>query len=198
MFAGPRDWEAWLADHHDSDAAVWIRFAKKGSGLVSVTYPEALEVALCYGWIDGQVAKGDDKTYRQRFTRRRGRSKWSQINRGKAEALIEAGRMKPSGLREVEAARQDGRWDAAYPSPRAIAPPPDLLEALRANPQAEAVFQTLKKQERYSILYKIYDARRPETRARRIQEFIAAARQIRKPALRAPRERMRPNDRRPG
>jgi uncharacterized protein YdeI (YjbR/CyaY-like superfamily) len=166
-------WEAWLADHHESSPGTWLKFAKKDSGIDSVRYPEALDAALCYGWIDGQVKRLDDQYYLQRFTPRSPRSKWSKINCGKVAALTAAGRMKPAGLRQVEAATADGRWDAAYDSPRTATVPDDLRRALDADPKAAAFFASLDGRNRYAILYQVQDARRPETRARRVAKFAA-------------------------
>ena len=172
-FKSKKAWAAWLERHHDSSSGVWLKIAKKGSGIASVTHPEALEVALCYGWIDGQRDKLDDVYFLQRFTPRRPRSKWSRINRDKAIALIESREMKPAGLREVEAAKADGRWAAAYAGQRTIEVPDDLLAALKKNARARKFFETLTGSNRYAILYRIQDAKRPETRARRIEKFIA-------------------------
>jgi uncharacterized protein YdeI (YjbR/CyaY-like superfamily) len=165
-------WAKWLEQHHGDEAGVWLKFAKKGTGVKTVTYAEALEVALCYGWIDGQAKRFDETYYLQRFTPRRARSKWSKINREAATRLIEAGRMQPPGLREVERAKADGRWDAAYDSPSAAAVPDDLEQALRRNKKAQEFFATLSAQNRFAILYRIQDAKRPETRARRIAQFV--------------------------
>ncbi len=172
-FESPAQWEAWLAEHHETSPGLWLKFAKAGTGIRSLTYAEAVETALCYGWIDGQAKRFDDQFWVQRFTRRGPRSKWSKINRAKATALIEAGRMKPTGLREVERAKADGRWDAAYDSPRTATVPEDLQEALDANQAARAFFATLNSTNRYAVLYRIADAKRPETRARRIEQFVA-------------------------
>ena len=138
-----------------------------------MTHAEALESALCYGWIDGQRNRFDDVWFLQRFTPRRSRSNWSKVNCGKAEQLIEEGRMQPAGLREVERARADGRWDAAYDAPSTATVPPDLQQALDENPAAAAFFATLNSQNRFAILYRIHDAKKPETRARRIEKFVA-------------------------
>ena len=165
--------EAWLAEHHETDDEVWVTFAKKGSGAASVTYDEALDAALCFGWIDGKALGLDERCYLQRFTPRRARSVWSKRNTGKAEALIAAGRMRPAGLRQVEAARADGRWQAAYDGPAAAAVPDDLQRELDREPAAAAFFATLGGQNRYAILHRIQTAKRPETRARRIREFVA-------------------------
>jgi uncharacterized protein YdeI (YjbR/CyaY-like superfamily) len=166
-------WEAWLEQHHDSALGVWIKFAKKGSGVPSVNYAEALDVALCYGWIDGQLKRLDESYYLHRFTPRRPKSKWSKVNCAKVSALLEAGRMRPAGLRQVEAAKADGRWDAAYEPPSKVTVPDDLKAALDANDRAKEFFQKLDGRNRYAILYRIQDAKRPETRSRRIETFVA-------------------------
>jgi uncharacterized protein YdeI (YjbR/CyaY-like superfamily) len=171
-FATAEAWWAWLAEHHQTPG-VWLKFAKKGSGRPTVTYAAAVEAALAHGWIDGQVKKFDDAHYLQRFTPRRPRSRWSRINRDRAIALMERGVMQPAGLREVERAKADGRWDAAYEPPSKIGVPEDLRRALDADERARARFETLDSQNRYAILYRVHDARRPETRARRIAEFVA-------------------------
>ena len=172
QFAGPEDFRAWLREHHDTSAGIWMKLAKKGSGRTSITYDEAVEVALTFGWIDGQARPGDGTSYLQGFTRRRPQSPWSRRNRDRVEALIAAGAMEPGGLAEVERARADGRWDRAYDGPRTATPPADLLEALAARPAAREVFETLNRTNRYAILYRIQDAKRPETRARRIARFV--------------------------
>jgi uncharacterized protein YdeI (YjbR/CyaY-like superfamily) len=166
-------WEAWLAEHHATANGVWVKMAKKASGIGTVTHPEALESALCYGWIDGQRNRFDDQWFIQRFTPRRPRSKWSKINRDKAEQLIRDGRMQPAGLREIERARADGRWDAAYDAPSAATVPDDLQQALDANPAAAAFFSTLNRQNQLVVIYQVDDAKRPETRARRIEKFVS-------------------------
>ena len=171
-FASQDDWRAWLAEHHADSHGIWIKFAKKGSGLPTVVYAEAVEVALVYGWIDGHTKGIDDRHYRQRYTPRRARSKWSKINRTKAEALIARGAMEPAGLAEVERAKADGRWDAAYDSPRTALVPDDLRAALDADPAASAFFEELDGNNRYAILYRIQDAKRADTRARRIAQFV--------------------------
>jgi uncharacterized protein YdeI (YjbR/CyaY-like superfamily) len=172
-FASAEEWEAWLREHHDTAPGVWIRFAKKGSGVQSVTYLEALHAALCFGWIDGQARSVDDAAYVQRFTPRRARSIWSKRNRGFAEELIAAGRMQPAGLHEVERAKADGRWDAAYDAPSTATVPDDLRAALDAEPAAAELFATLNGQNRYAILHRVQTAKKPETRARRIEKFVA-------------------------
>ncbi len=171
-FEGPQAWAAWLERNHAGSDGVRLKFAKKGSGITTVTYAEAVEEALCYGWIDGQVARHDERYYLQRFTPRRRRSRWSQINRQKVERLAAQRRMKPAGLAQVEAAKSDGRWDAAYPSPSRAAVPADLQRALDDNPKAKAFFETLSGSPRYSILYRVEEAKRPETRARRIADYV--------------------------
>jgi uncharacterized protein YdeI (YjbR/CyaY-like superfamily) len=172
-FRTPAAWETWLERHHGDDAGIWMKFAKKGTGVTTVSYAEALEVALCWGWIDSQ-AKGFDETYYlQRFTPRRKRSKWSKINRDAATRLIEAGAMKAPGLGEVERAQADGRWEAAYASSSTATVPEDFERALRRNKAAREFFATLDSQNRYAFLYRIEDAKRPETRARRVAHFVA-------------------------
>src|SRR5918911_661412 len=159
-FASPEEWETWLAENHDSADGVWIKIAKKGSGIATVAYPEVLEVALAYGWIDGLRRAHDDTWFLQKFTPRRSRSRWSRINRDTAARLIEEGRMKPAGLREVERAKADGRWEAAYASQRTMAVPDDLRRELERRPRARAEFDSLDGRNRYAILYRIQDAKR--------------------------------------
>jgi len=166
-------WETWLEKEHASSAGLWIKIAKKASGIGTITHEEALEVALCFGWIDGQRGRFDDEWFIQRFTPRRARSRWSKINRDKAEHLIERGAMRPAGLHEVERAKADGRWEAAYASQSTIEVPDDLREALDENPAAKEFFATLTGANRYAVLYRIHDAKRPETRVRRIEKFVA-------------------------
>lgn len=172
-FESATAFEAWLADEHERSDGIWLCFAKKGSGIASVTYAEAVDLALCYGWIDGQAKSLDESRYLQRFTPRRARSKWSKINCDKVERLVREGRMKPRGLAEVERAKADGRWDAAYDSPKTATVPDDLAAALAQSPQAEARFATLDSTNRYAMLYGLQDAKRPETRARRIAKYVA-------------------------
>ena len=171
-FASQDEWEAWLDAEHATSDGVWVKFAKKGSGVETVVYAEALEVALCYGWIDSQVMSLDKRFYLQKFTPRRSRSKWSRINREKIEQLTNAGRMKPAGLEQVGLAKTDGRWDAAYASPSTIEVPEDLQQALDANPKAAEFFATLSGSNRYAVLYQLEDAKKPETRARRLEKFM--------------------------
>jgi uncharacterized protein YdeI (YjbR/CyaY-like superfamily) len=172
FFEDDRAFEQWLAAEHATADSVWLKFAKKGSGIVSLNYAAALDVALCYGWIDGQIRRLDETFYLQRFTPRRPRSKWSKINREKVAALIASGRMQPPGLAEIDRAKADGRWDAAYDSPANATVPDDLQAALDANPAAHEFFATLTSQNRYAILHRIQDAKRAETRARRIDKFV--------------------------
>ena len=165
-------WEAWLAEHHATSPGLWLKFAKKGSGIATVSYSEALDVALCYGWIDGQKDKFDGDYWLQRFTPRRSRSKWSRINRDRVAALVARGAMKPVGLREVERAKADGRWEAAYDGQRAAAVPDDLRRELEGNAAAREFFATLDSANRYAILYRLQEAKKPETRARRLRTFV--------------------------
>jgi uncharacterized protein YdeI (YjbR/CyaY-like superfamily) len=176
-FRSQKAWETWLKRNHEKSPGVWLEFAKKGSGLATVTYKEALEVALCYGWIDGLVGSVDDKVYKQRFTPRRPRSKWSQINVVSVERLHREGRLAPAAVRQMEAAQRDGRWAAAYPSPSKMLPPEDLEAELEKYPKARRFFEDLSSQNRYAILYRLHDAKRPETRARRLAEFVRMLRE---------------------
>jgi uncharacterized protein YdeI (YjbR/CyaY-like superfamily) len=167
-------WRRWLSDHHGDDAGVWLVLAKKGRpGPTTLTYDEALDEALCHGWIDGQVGRRDEATYRQRFTPRRARSPWSQRNIAHVQRLQAEGRMHTAGLAAVESAKADGRWEAAYPGQRTIEVPDDLLAALAAEPRAQAMFEILTSQNRYAVLYRIHQAKRQDTRARRIAEYVA-------------------------
>jgi uncharacterized protein YdeI (YjbR/CyaY-like superfamily) len=167
-------WRAWLAKHHVDPTGVWLVLAKKGTEKpTSLTYDQALKEALCHGWIDGQAGRRDEATYRQRFTPRRRRSVWSKRNTGIAERLIAEERMHSAGQAEVERAKADGRWDAAYAGPADMEVPLDLADALAAEPKAQAMFEGLNSQNRYAILYRIATAKRTDTRERRIQEFVA-------------------------
>ena len=165
-------WEHWLAEHHDRSAGAWLTFAKKGSGATTVTFPEALETALCFGWIDGQKGRLDETHYRTRFTPRGPRSKWSELNRTKALELIDAGRMRPPGQAQVDAARADGRWEAAYAPQSAATVPDDLQAALDEVPAAAAFFATLTGARRYAFLYRLHHVSSPDARARRIASYI--------------------------
>lgn len=171
-FADQAAFAAWLADNAETPG-VWLRIAKKGTGIKSVDHDGALEEALRHGWIDGTARRVDDDWFVQKFTPRTRRSRWSKINRASAERLIAEGRMFPRGLREVEAAKADGRWEAAYAGPATSTVPDDLAAALAASPSAAAFFTTLSSQNRYAILYRVGEAKRPETRARRIAKFVA-------------------------
>lgn len=173
FFESGEEWAGWLAENHDTSPGVWLRFAKKGSGIRSLTYAPALEEALRYGWIDGQAKRQDETWYVQKFIKRAKRSIWSKVNRDKVEALIAAGRMEPAGQAEIDRARADGRWDAAYDSPKNATVPEDLQAALDASPAAKELFATLSSQNRYGILFRLQTAKRPETRVRRIAEFVA-------------------------
>ena len=171
-FASQKKWADWIAKQHDKSSGVWLKLAKKGSEISSVTYDEALEVALCYGWIDGQKKGYDDKYWLQKFTPRAAKSIWSKINTEKAEKLIKSGKMEPAGLKAIEAAKQDGRWDAAYESQKNISVPDDFQAALNKSPKAKVFFATLNSVNRYAILFRIHNAKKPETRAKRIQQFV--------------------------
>lgn len=173
LFASPSQMEAWLERHHRRSAGVWLKIAKKDSGVESVTYAEALELALCFGWIDSQKRGFDEQFFLQRFTPRRPRGRWSRINREKAEALVAAGSMRPAGQAEVDAARADGRWQAAYEGQRTAEVPDDLRRELDANPAAREFFATLSSGNRYAIVYRLNDAKKPETRERRLRKFVA-------------------------
>jgi uncharacterized protein YdeI (YjbR/CyaY-like superfamily) len=176
VFDSQVHWEQWLQVNHAVSGGLWLQIAKKDSGIATVSYSEALLVALCYGWIDGQKGAMDDQFWVQKFTPRRPKSKWSQINRDHVDRLIAAGRMQPAGLREVDAAKADGRWDAAYASQASMTVPEDFQAALDADPTAAAFFATLNSANRYAILYRIQDAKKSETRARRITQFIVMLR----------------------
>ncbi|MEU6537673.1 YdeI/OmpD-associated family protein [Streptomyces sp. NPDC047000] len=172
VFASAEAFEAWLGENHAVSPGIWIKLRKKGPGIVALDYAQALDVALCYGWIDGRKAKFDDEWWIQRFTPRTSRSKWSKVNRDKVAALVEQGRMRPPGQAEVDRALADGRWEAAYDSARTATVPDDLAAALAAEPGAAEFFGTLDGQNRYAILYRIQDAKKAETRARRIEKYV--------------------------
>jgi uncharacterized protein YdeI (YjbR/CyaY-like superfamily) len=173
LFADPDALEAWLEENHGSSQGLWLKIAKKGTGRSSVTYGEALQLALCFGWIDSQKRGFDEEYFLQRFTPRRPRGRWSQINRDKAEALIAAQRMRPAGLAEVDAAKADGRWEAAYAGQRTAEVPDDLQRELDANRAAAEFFATLDSANRYAVIYRLNDAKKPETRERRLRKFLA-------------------------
>jgi uncharacterized protein YdeI (YjbR/CyaY-like superfamily) len=172
-FARVAEFEAWLEAHGAYSAGLWVKLAKKGSDTPGIDYAAALDAALCFGWIDGQKRPYDEGCWLQRFTPRTPRGKWSRINRDKALALVEAGRMRPAGAREIDRAKADGRWDAAYQGQRTAEVPQDLQAALDADPRAAAFFATLDRANRYAVLYRVNEAKRAETRARRIEKFVA-------------------------
>lgn len=171
-FTQPRNWEDWLEANHLTAAGAWVKLAKRGAPRTTVSYAEAVELALCFGWIDSQVGRLDEFFYRQRFTPRTRHSRWSQINRKKATELARRGLMRPAGLAEVERAKQDGRWEAAYASPSGAVAPGDFLDALRQNPRAERNYAGLTSANRYAFIFRIEEAKRPETRSRRIAQYI--------------------------
>jgi uncharacterized protein YdeI (YjbR/CyaY-like superfamily) len=165
-------WEKWLAAHRD-DRGAWLKIAKKDAGIAMVTYAQALDVALCHGWIDGQKRGCDDACFLQRFTPRRPKSLWSKINIGHVERLAAAGRMQAAGLREVEAAKADGRWEAAYAGAAEMTVPEELDAALADNRKARAFFDTLDKTNRYAVCWRVRTAKKPETRAARVEKLVA-------------------------
>jgi uncharacterized protein YdeI (YjbR/CyaY-like superfamily) len=171
-FVDRDEWEAWLEANHLSSSALWIRFAKKASKHASVSHADALESALCYGWIDGQTDADDEEWWLQKFSPRSKRSIWSRINREKVEELSKRGLMKPSGLKEVARAKEDGRWDSAYDSMRSSVVPDDLQAALDKSPKAKAFFDTLNSKNRYSVLFRIQTAKKADTRAKRVAQFV--------------------------
>ena len=163
---------AWLAKNHRKSPGIWLKIAKKGSGQDSVSYAEAIDVAICYGWIDGQKRALDDESWLQRFTMRTARSKWSKVNRDKAEAFIASGEMTPAGLEQVELAKADGRWDAAYEGMKTATVPQDFADAMAAVPRAQEFFQTLDRHNSFAMIYRVQEAKRAETRQRRIEQFV--------------------------
>jgi len=171
-FETQQDWEAWLKEHHADTRGIWLKIAKKEARSPSVSYAEALDSALCYGWIDGQKAAFDDKYWLQKFTPRTAKSIWSKVNCDKAEALIAEGRMQPAGLRQVELAKSDGRWERAYESQSKITIPDDFQSELDKNPKAKDFFNTLDSANRYAFLFRIHAAQKPETRSAKIQKFV--------------------------
>lgn len=171
-FESAKMWEAWLAENHAASAGVWLRFFKKSSGVGSVTHDEALDEALCYGWIDGQIQKHDDKSWRQKFTPRRARSIWSKRNIEHVARLTKAKKMKPAGLRQVEAAKADGRWEMAYDSPSKMQVPRDFLKRLAENKKAETFFKSLTRANLYSVGWRLQTAKRPETREKRMKVIL--------------------------
>ncbi|MBO1112279.1 YdeI/OmpD-associated family protein [Bordetella petrii] len=171
-FEQQQDWAAWLIENHDTSSGVWLKFAKKSADVQSVSYNEAVEIALCFGWIDGQKQAHSEQFWLQKFTRRSDKSIWSKINKEKALALVKAGAMKPAGLREIERAKADGRWDAAYDSASKATVPGDFQSALDGNARAKDFFGTLDGRNRYAVLFRIQTAKKAETRAKRISQFV--------------------------
>lgn len=171
-FESANHWEEWLEENHAASQGIWMRIFKKGSGEASVYYPEALDEALCFGWIDGQKKTYDDQSWLQKFTPRRPRSIWSKNNTRHIERLTQAGKMRPAGLAEVEAAKKDGRWQNAYEPPRDAALPEDFLEELAKNPEAESFLKTLSQRNTFAIVYRLQSAKRPETRERRMKAML--------------------------
>ena len=178
-FASPGEWESWLAENHASSGGLWVKIAKKEAGVASISYAQALEVALCYGWIDGQSKSIDEDWYYQRFTPRRSRSLWSKRNRQIVARLIEEGRMQPAGKAEIERAKADGRWDAAYDSPANARIPAELEAAFRQSPGTKEFFESLDSRNRYAILHRLMVAKKPETRAKRLAQFVEMLREKR-------------------
>jgi len=173
LFKSQDAWAKWLETNHAKSPGIWMRIAKKDGGLTSVNYAEALDVALCHGWIDGQKRPLDEASWLQRFTPRGARSMWSTINKGKAKTLIESGRMRPSGMAAIESAKADGRWDAAYGPSSTAEVPPELRAALDRSPKAKAFFETLRGANRYALIYRVHTAKKAETKAKRVADFIA-------------------------
>lgn len=172
-FESPEAWEQWLAENHESSSGIWMRISKKSSAIRTITYDEALDAALCYGWIDGRKRALDDESWLQKFTPRGQRGVWSRVNTQHAERLIAAGRMKPAGLAQVGAAKRDGRWERAYAPPSAAEIPEDFLVELNKRPKARAFFATLNKRNTFPIYYRLDSAKKPETRERRMNEILA-------------------------
>jgi uncharacterized protein YdeI (YjbR/CyaY-like superfamily) len=172
LFKSQKDWAGWLEKNHDKSTGLWLRIAKKDSGVRSVSYKEALDVALCYGWIDGQKKPENEKSWLQRFVPRSNKSIWSKINREKALALIASREMKAAGLEAIENAKKNGRWDVAYDSPSGATVPGDFQAALDGNARAKAFFEKLDRANRYAVLWRIQTVKKAETRARKIREFI--------------------------
>jgi len=171
-FKTQKDWQKWLDRNHSQQEGVWLKFAKKNTGVKTVSYTEALEEALCFGWIDSQVQKFDEVYYLQKFSPRRAKSVWSKINRDKIERLIAEGKMRPAGLAQVEAAKADGRWDAAYDAQSTAEIPDDFKKALGKNKKAAQFYETLTKANKYAIIWRLHHSKRPETRERNIKKFI--------------------------
>ncbi len=172
IFERQRDWATWLKNNHKTSTGVWLQLAKKDTGVQSVSYDEAIEVALCFGWIDGQKKTHSEQYWLQKFTPRSDKSVWSKINKAKALALIKVGKMKPAGLKEVARAKQDGRWNAAYDSASKSVVPSDFQSALDGNTRAKKFFATLDSRNRYAVLFRIQTAKNPEIRAKKISQFV--------------------------
>lgn len=172
-FKDPAEWEAWLAKNYTRQEGIWIKIAKKASGIATIDHGGALDVALCYGWIDGQSRSLDNTWYLQKFTPRRPRSMWSKINIAKVEALTAAGKMKPAGITAVEAAKADGRWARAYDSPANATVPPEFIQAFKTNQKAKAFFESLNKDNQYAFIWRVMTATTPEARAKRITKLLA-------------------------
>ncbi|MFA9289208.1 MAG: YdeI family protein [Weeksellaceae bacterium] len=171
-FASAKAFETWLKENHASSDGVWIQIFKKATGKPTVDHPGALDVALCYGWIDGQSKKYNEESYLQKFTPRRARSMWSKINIGKVEKLIKDGKMQPSGQAEIDRAKADGRWDQAYDSPSNMKAPADFLKELEKHPKAKAFYETLNKTNLYAFHWRLQTSKKPETRERRMKQFL--------------------------
>ncbi len=171
-FKQPKDWETWLDKNHAASSGLWLRLVKKATDPKALSYDQALEAALCYGWIDGQKKSYDESSWLQKFSPRGPKSIWSKINRAKAEELVKRGKIKPAGLAAIESAKRDGRWDAAYDSQKSVTVPSDLQARLDRNAKAKAFFATLDSRNRYAILHRIQTAKKAETRAKRIEQFV--------------------------
>jgi uncharacterized protein YdeI (YjbR/CyaY-like superfamily) len=172
-FPSAREFEQWLAKNHAESTGIWLRFFKKNSGVVSVSYVEAVDAAICFGWIDGQLKKHDEKSWLRKFTPRRPKSVWSKRNRSHAERLVNAGKMHAAGLQEVEAAKEDGRWKAAYDSASEMEIPDDFVKELAKNKRAKSFFETLNRANVYAIVWRLQTAKKPETRQRRLETILA-------------------------
>lgn len=172
-FADTQAWHDWLDNHYDLQSGVWIQMARKGTGIASISRAQALDIALCYGWIDGQAKSLDTTYFLQKFTPRRAKSMWSKVNVAFVEKLIEEGRMQPPGFAAIESAKADGRWDAAYASPKHATMPDDLAAALAANPQAQAGYDTLNKTNQYAALWQLMTVKTPQGRQARLEKLIA-------------------------
>ena len=172
IFETQQDWEVWLTENHATSAVIWLQLAKKGSGIATITYDDAIEIALCYGWIDGQKQSHSERYWLQKFTPRSKKSVWSKINRAKAQALIDAGKMKAAGLKDVELAKNDGRWEAAYDSASKLVVPDDFQAVLDGNTPAKAFFDSLDRRNRYAVLFRIQTAKTAETRHKKISQLV--------------------------